>query len=241
MPIKCDEFNYTYIKTRFQDTESRVPEEFNALYSFSPVGRELFKKAIAAAIESSQALGGAGKKLPLQGVVDLVSQTIHLAALTPRDSEAFVFNEEPLIEHKKPGLFETGQYSPRLYSYQKRYSPGPSAHQQLLLIAADKPIVSSDDAEHKRGIAINLQVTGSTVTIFIDGKSLSINETAQYLRTVHQPGYELSAHEAKNEVLKASGVYSEYSEDWLFDKLAEACNTLVNELVQPEEGVRFGF
>lgn len=225
---KFDTYNYIYTKTRFQE-DSDIPEKYESLFSFSILGQELFKKAIAAAVKSSVDSGGLGGKLPLQGIVDLDSKLIHIGALTPRNADAFVFNEEPIFEHKQPGLFETGRYSPRLFSYQKKYSDGPSAHQQLLQFAVNKPVVSCDDAENKRGIAINIQVTGDIVTIYIDGKSLSINQTAQYLRTVHQPGHVLSEHEAKNEVLKESGIYSEYCESWLFDKIAEACKNVIDE------------
>lgn len=231
-----DDYNYTYTKSRFQDDTTPAPKKYDSLFAFDPSGKNLFQKAVLAAIKSSIELKGQGKKLPLQGIVDLDTQSIYIGALSPRDANAFVFNEEPLFEHKKPGLFETGRYSPRLFSYQKHYSDGPSAHQQLLLFAVNKPVVSCDDAKNKRGIAINIQVTDKTVNILIDGKSLSINQTAQYLRTVHKPGHSLTAHEAKNEVLKESGLYSEYCENWLYDKLAEACKAVIQEANRPDSG-----
>lgn len=184
----------------------------------------LFQKAVDAAIRSAVENGGSGKILPLQGLVDLESGLVYLGALTPRDNDAFVFNEEPLLTHKKEGLFESGQYGARISSYQLRYSKGPTAHQQMLVYACQKAVVTADDAHNKRGIAINLQVVNNTIKIIIDGKSLSINQTAQYLRTVHEPGHSLSEHEARNDVLKASGQYSDLCEAWVSDKIQHACH-----------------
>ena len=63
---------------------------------------------------------------------------------------------------------------------------------------------------------------------------MSINETAQYLRTIHQPGHKLTADEANNKVLKASGVFSDVCESWIFDSIVEACKDSIDEFSRQE-------
>lgn len=238
MKFKFENYSYVFEKKRFTDKKiagELTAEEVASECIFSPAGKTLFVKAVKAAAESSIALSGKGKTLPLQGVIDLTTKTIHIGALTPRDEMAIIFNEQPLFEHKKPGLFETGQYSPRLRSYQTKYSDGPSAHQQLLFHAVEKKQVSADDAKNKRGFAINIKVTDQEVTVVVDGNSLSINETAQYLRTIHSPGHELSKEEARNDILKAAGIYSPFCEAWVLDKIEQACSAIILEQLKLEE------
>ena len=138
MPLQFNKFTYIYEKKRFQDQVAIAQNPKKISFNFSQEGKRLLAKGIEAAVQSSEQLAGAGKVLPLQGIVDIAAKTIHLGALTPRDAEAFVFNEQPLLEHKQEGLFETGCYSPRIQSYQLKYSNGPTAHQQLLLHVAKK-------------------------------------------------------------------------------------------------------
>lgn len=223
--------NFNYTKKRFQKPQenevSAAASSDVVNLNFDARSETLFIKGINAAIASSQGAAAVAKVLPLQGILNLTTGKIFIAALTPRDDKAVYFNEAPLLEHKAPGLFKSGQYSPRIRSYQEKYSEGPTAHQQLFFIAANKPQVSADDANNMRGISINIQVTDDNVAIEIDGKSLSINETAQYLRTEHKPGHELSAAEAKNEVLKAKKVFSDECESWLYDAIVEACQDAI--------------
>lgn len=230
MKFKFNQHSYVYQARRSIDKDiagELKPNDLKSDCQFTEEGKILFIKALKAAAQSSLENSGKGKTLPLQGVIDLNTQQIHIGALTPRDANSIIFNEEPLFEHKKPGLFEAGQYSPRIESYQRRYSDGPSAHQQLLYYVANKQQVSADDAKDKRGFAINISVTDKEITIIVDGNSLSINETAQYLRTLHAPGHVLSEEEAHNDVLKAAGIYSQFCEAWILDLISDACRAIV--------------
>lgn len=230
MQFLIDGFEFNLTKKRMIATN----EANESSYQFTSEGEVLLVKALNAAIQSSFAEGGSGKTVPLQGLVDLTAKTIHIGSLGSvrhdrdcADESMLCFTEEPMFEHKKPGLFELGQYSPRIESYQRRYSRGPTAHQQLLFRAVQKPQVSADDAADKRGFAILIQVTGNTVSFIVDGNSLSINETAQYLRTLHEPNHELTDAEAKNDVLKASKKYSAACEDWILENLVRSCEMAI--------------
>lgn len=222
-----EQYQFTYSKYRFQEsTPETASHPINGVH-FSPLAEQLFIQAIEKVITVSQQLSSKfSPRLPLQGLIDLTTGTLHLAALKPRPG-GLEFDAHPLFEHKESGLFETGLYSPRLTSYQKRYSSGPTAHQQLLFFAANKPTVSADDAENKRGFAISIHVTDNNINITIDGKSLSINETAQYLRTKHPANHFLSDTEAENSVLKETGIYSELCEESLFARIVDACQSCI--------------
>lgn len=242
--LRIGPYSVNFVKTRFQEEDAPAPAKFDRSLDFTMAGKDLLLKAIMAAIQSSKELEGESKRVPLQGVIDLATQTIYIGALTPKDANAFEFKDiaaADLIEHKKAGLFgddpQSGRYSPRLRSYQGEFAKangsadGPTAHIQLLLVAAGGERVSASDAENKLGIALGVQVKNNEITIYIDGKSLSINQTGQYLRTLHAPGHTLSAHEARSDVLKASGMYSEFCESWVFDKIAAACERSIQAVM----------
>lgn len=232
MQFEINGFDFSLTKKRMIETD----EVKQYSYEFTSEGVDLLIKAINAAIRSSMDEGGTGKTVPLQGVVDLTNEKIHIGSLGSvrhdrdcADDSMYCFIEEPMFEHKKPGLFELGCYSPRLESYQRRYSAGPTAHQQLLFHAVQKPQVSADDAADKRGFAFYIQVTDKLISFVIDGNSLSINDTAQYLRTMHEPKHVLTEDEAKNEVLKASKKYSAACEESILDGIAKACQAVIHE------------
>lgn len=212
----------------------KTDKGYDCSYQFTTEGESLLIKAINAAMQSSIDEGGKGKVVPLHGMIDLESGKIYIGSLgsvrhdrSCVDSAMLCFTEEPCFEHKKPGLFERGFYSPRIESYQKRYSPGPTAHQQLLFHAVQKLQVSADDAKSKRGFAFQIQVTDKQVSFIVDGNSLSINETAQYLRTKHAPQHYLTDEEAKNDVLKASKEFSSFCEEWILMNLAKSCQSVL--------------
>lgn len=230
MRFSVNGFHFHITKNRTVKTDSTIEHS----YAFTSEAECLLIEAINAAIKSSMEEGGVSKIVPLQGLVDLTENLIHIGSLGSVrhdrecvDERMLCFTSSPMFEHKKPGLFEMGLFSPRIESYQKRYSIGPTAHQQLLYHAVKKPQVSADDAEDKRGFAFSIQIIDKLVSFVIDGNSLSINETAQYLRTMHPPKHELSAEEAKNEVLKASKEYSAACEDWILENIAKACLSVI--------------
>jgi hypothetical protein len=253
---RLKEYKVPFVKSRFQKPTAPSPALSDSAYGgsdrdeltpspssmmlhklqLSEPANVLFIKALHFILEQETA--GHSKELPLQGIIDTATGTLFLAALTPRDAESLDLPDaEPKFMHKQPGLFQSGRYSPRLESYQSYYPPGnPTAHQQLMLHATGGDYVSADDAKHMLGIALKIQIVDGALQITIDGKSLSTNQTAQYLRTKHKPGHSLSKAEADNKVLKASGQYSDLCESWVFDHIKTALETAIEEFAPVVSG-----
>lgn len=239
-------YNYDviYVAKRFEEQipltcplEENISQAFfNLSASLSNESHHLFKQSLALLWESFLAGSAEDKVLPLQGVLNLNTQQIHLAGLTPRNENAlYVEDAYLIIEHGKKGAFEDEDggrcYSPRMWSYQSQLTEGPTAHQQLLRHMLRKKELSADDAKNMVGISLHLRIVDKCICITIDGHSLSLNQTAQYLRTMHRPRHLLSIIETQDHMLKASGAFLENAHINFFPIIRQACDEALADIM----------
>lgn len=214
-------FTPIFLHKRFAEKSSLDPQ-IEAKLKLTNQAEQLLLLAVKTVSQAKVDLKGQTKVLPLQGIIELNSSCVHLAALKPRDESTLEIRELPeaqKIIHKRPGGYNDGEFSPRLKSYHSFFYPGPPAHQELLKRMVTAPLATThcmdgtlhaDDAIGKIGFTLSLQLDRENDKMYLtlDGKSKSINNTPKYLSKHFKRGHSLDSDECKNAVIEQEREYS---------------------------------